>query len=267
MTDAATESASNAAPGFAKHPGYRLKLLPTAKRVRVTFGGETIVDTLDALLVREGSYPPVYYFPWADFKSESAEKTDHGSYCPFKGDASYWTLKAGGKTAENAVWGYEAPYNEVPGLAGRIAFYWQQMDGWFEEDEEIFGHARDPQVRLDILNSSRPVRVEMGGMVIAETVRARFLFETGLAPRHYIPREDVRMDLLAPSSTRTRCPYKGETEYFSYSNGGEVIEDVAWSYPAPLPEASPIAGHICFHKRHADGIYVDGVRQDSPAPD
>ena len=262
MKDTAT---GNDAPGFAKHPGYRLDLLPTAKRVRVTFGGETIVDTTDALLVCEGSYPPVYYFPWANFESEFAEETDHATYCPFKGDASYWTLTAGGKTAENAVWGYEAPYDDVPGLAGRAAFYWQMTDGWFEEEEEIFGHARNPHVRLDILNSSRPVQVAMGGMIVAETRRTHFLFETGLAPRHYIPREDVRMDLLGPSPTRTRCPYKGEAEYFSFSNGGAGIKDVAWSYSAPFPEASPIAGYICFHKRHADGIFVDDVRQEIPA--
>ena len=138
------------------------------------------------------------------------------------------------------------------------------MDGWFEEDEEIFGHARDPHVRLDILKSTRPVRVEFGGMVVAESNRAHFLFETSLAPRHYIPRDDVRMDLLTESQQRTRCPYKGEAQYFSFSNGGGTIDDIAWTYPTPLPEAAPIANHICFHKRYADGIYLDGVRQEAP---
>ena len=254
----------NSAPGFAKHPGYRLELMPCAKRVRVKFGGEMIIDSTRAILMLESTYVPVYYFPWQDFKSEFADKTAHRSHCPFKGNASYWTLKAGGKTAENAVWGYEAPYDEAHQLAGMVALYWQPMDGWYEEDEEVFGHARDPNVRLDILNSSRPVRVEIGGMVIAESKRTRFLFETGLAPRHYIPREDVRMDLLTESERRTRCPYKGEAQYFSLSSGGETIDDIAWSYATPLPEAVPIADHICFHKRHADGIYVDGVRQEMP---
>ena len=256
----------NSAPGFAKHPGYRLELIPCTKRVRVKFSGETIVDSTDAALMLEGNYVPVYYFPWQDSKAKFAEKTAHRSHCPFKGDASYWTLKAGGKSAENAVWGYESPYDEAHQLAGRVALYWQLMDGWFEEDEEIFGHARDPHVRLDIVKSTRPVRVEIGGMVIAESTRARFLFETGLAPRHYIPREDVRMDLLTESERRTRCPYKGEAQYFSLSNGGETIDDIAWSYATPLPEAAPIADHVCFYKRHADGIYVDGVRQEGPPP-
>ena len=238
--------------------------MPCAKRVRVRFGGETIIDSTRAILMLESTYVPVYYFPWQDFKSEFADKTAHRSHCPFKGNASYWTLKAGGKTAENAVWGYEAPYDEAHQLAGMVALYWQPMDGWYEEDEEVFGHARDPNVRLDILNSSRPVRVEIGGMVIAESKRTRFLFETGLAPRHYIPREDVRMGLLTESERRTRCPYKGEAQYFSLSSGGETIDDIAWSYATPLPEAVPIADHICFHKRHADGIYVDGVRQEMP---
>ena len=256
----------NSAPGFAKHPGYRLELIPCAKRVRVKFGGEPLIDSTAAALMLEGNYVPVYYYPWQDFKAEFAEKTLHRSHCPFKGDASYWTLKAGGKTAENAVWGYESPYDESHQLAGRVALYWQLMDGWFEEDEEIFGHARDPHVRLDIVKSTRPVRVEIGGMVIAESTRARFLFETGLAPRHYIPREDVRMDLLTESERRTRCPYKGEAQYYSLSTGGETIDDIAWRYATPLAEAAPIAEHVCFYKRRANGIYVDGVRQEGPPP-
>ena len=261
----ATTEINNSAPGFAKHPGYRLKVLPCDKRVRVTFGGETIIDSKAAKLLLESPYVPVYYFPKQDFRSEFGEKTAHDTYCPFKGNASYWTLKAGGKTGENLVWGYESPYDEASTLAGHVALYWQPMDGWFEEDEEIFCHARDPHVRLDILKSSRPVRVEVGGSVIAESTRARFLFETGLAPRHYIPREDVRMDLLTKSETRTQCPYKGNAQYFSLSGINPSIADIAWSYAEPLPEASPIAGHICFHKRHVDAIYVDGVRQEKPS--
>ncbi len=184
---------------------------------------------------------------------------------PVQGEASYWTLKAGGKTAENAVWGYQTPYDEMHQLGGLVALYWQEMDGWYEEDEEVFGHARDPHLRLDILPSGRPVRVEIGGITVAESSRARFLFETGAAVRHYVPKQDVRMDLLVPSERRTRCPYKGEAQYFSFSSGADAIADVAWSYASPLPEASPIADYICFHKRHADAIYVDGVRQEAPS--
>ncbi len=262
----ATTEIDNSAPGFAKHPGYRLDVLGCEKRVRVTFGGETIIDSCAAKLLLESSYVPVYYFPKQDFRAEFAEKTAHDTYCPFKGSASYWTLKAGGKVAENAVWGYETPYGEADALADHLAFYWQPMDGWFEEDEEIFCHARNPHVRLDILQSSRPVRVEVGGRVLAESNRARFLFETGLAPRHYIPREDVRMDLLTKSATKTQCPYKGDAQYFSLTGAEPNISDIAWSYAEPLPEAARIAGHICFHKRHVDAIYVDGVRQEKPAP-
>ena len=185
-----TDETTHSAPGFAKHPGYRLDVLPCDKPVRVTFGSETIIDSSAAKLPLESSSVPVYHFPKQDFRTEFAEKTAHDSYCPFKGTASYWTLNAGGKSAENAVWGYETPYDEAEALADHVALYWQPMDGWFEEDEEIFCHARNPQVRLDILKSTRPVRVEVGGIVLAETIRARFLFEIGAAPRHYIPEED-----------------------------------------------------------------------------
>lgn len=261
----ATTAIANSAPGFAKHPGYRLDVLPCGKRVRVTFGGETVIDSSAAKLLLESAHIPVYYFPKQDFRAEFAEKTAHDTYCPFKGNASYWTLKAGGKTAENAVWGYEAPYDEASALADHVALYWQPMDGWFEEDEEIFCHARNPHVRLDILRSARPVRVEVGGRVIAESTRARFLFETGLATRHYIPREDVRMELLTKSETRTQCPYKGDAQYFSLTGIEPNIADIAWSYPEPLPEAAAIADYLCFYKRHVDAIYVDGVRQEKPA--
>jgi len=122
---------------------------------------------------------------------------------------------------------------------------------------------RDPHVRLDIVKSSRPVRVEANGLVIAESNRARFLFETGLAPRHYVPREDVRMDLLTKSEKRTQCPYKGEAQYYSLTGAEHAIADIAWSYEDPLPKATPIAGHLCFHKRQVDAITVDGVRQEA----
>ena len=128
----ATTEINNSAPGFAKHPGYRLKVLPCDKRVRVTFGGETIIDSKAAKLLLESSYVPVYYFPKQDFRSEFGEKTAHDTYCPFKGNASYWTLKAGGKTGENLVWGYEFPYDEASTLAGHVALYWQPMDGWVQ---------------------------------------------------------------------------------------------------------------------------------------
>ena len=137
------------APGFAKHPEYRVELLACPKRVRATFGGETLADSTGALLMRETGIAPVYYFPRADVRLDLMERTEHATFCPFKGEASYWTLAAGGRRAENAAWSYETPYREVHEIGGYLAFYWDRMDRWHEEDEEVFVQARQPSRRRD----------------------------------------------------------------------------------------------------------------------
>jgi uncharacterized protein (DUF427 family) len=252
------------APGFANHPDYRVDFEPCAKRVRAVFGGETIACSTRVMLMRETRYMPVYYFPRVDVRMDLLTRTDHSSFCPFKGDASYWTIDAGSQTAENAAWSYEAPYQETAPIKDTMAFYWDRVDAWYEEDEEVFVHARDPHVRIDILDSSRPVRVTLGGETVAETTRARFLFETGLPTRYYIPAADVRMNLLTPSETRTRCPYKGAAVYWSAALGGAAFEDVAWSYPAPLQESARIKNYLCFFDERVDEITVDGAPVEKP---
>lgn len=116
------------APGFAKHPGHRVEVAPHAGRVRVRFGGEVVADTARALRVLESGHAPVLYVPRADVRDECLAPSDHQTYCPFKGRASYWSLQAGGQRAENALWGYEDPYDEVRALAGHVAFYPERVD-------------------------------------------------------------------------------------------------------------------------------------------
>ncbi len=254
----------NKAPGFAKRPGYEIRFEPCAKRLRVVFGGETIADTTAVRLLHETRHLPVYYFPRDDVRMDLLAATDHHSYCPFKGEASYWTVAAGGKTAENTVWSYEAPYDEVADIKDYLAFYWNKMEHWYEEDEEVLVHARDPYVRVDVLDSARPLRVVLGGETVAETRRARILFETGLPPRYYIPREDVRGDLLLPSETETACPYKGRARYHSVKVGDQTFEDIVWTYSDPLPESSRIKDRLCFFNEKVDAIYLDGEEVPKP---
>lgn len=137
------------------------------------------------------------------------------------------------------------------------------MDAWFEEDEEVFTHPRDPYTRLDILPSSRHVRVEVDGMTIAESTSPRLLFETGLPVRYYLPKTHVRMDLLTASDTESHCPYKGQAEWWSVRVGDTVREDLAWSYRTPLPESQKISGLVAFYDEKVD-IYIDGVLQQRP---
>ncbi len=257
MTEAAT--AQTRASGFADNPDYRVDFEPTAKRVRALFNGVAVVDTTAARLMLETAHTPVYYFPRADVRLDLLRRTERRSFCPYKGEASYWTLAAGARAAENAAWSYESPFDEVAAIKDYIAFYWDAIDGWYEEDDPIFAHPRDPHVRIDVLNSARPVRVVLAGETLAETRRGRFLFETALATRHYIPRDDVRMDLLEPSETHTLCPYKGEAAYFSARIGERRVRDVGWCYPAPLAEAQAIEGYVCFYPERVDALTVDGA--------
>jgi uncharacterized protein (DUF427 family) len=252
------------APGFKTNPDYKILFEPSPRRVRVKFNGETIADSTNAHLLFETRHLPVYYFPRSDVRMDRMAATDHHTYCQYKGTASYWTIRVGDKISENAVWGYPDPFEEVAAITDFVAFYWDRVDAWYEEDEEIFVHPRDPHKRVDVLDSSRPVQVVVRGEVVAETRRARFLFETRLPTRYYIPREDVRMDLLTPSDTSSRCPYKGKARYYTVKINGELFPDLVWSYPDPIPECPKIKGYLCFFNERVDEIRVDGVAVPRP---
>ena len=237
--------------------GHIVTFEPSPKRVRVMVNGKTVADSLNTVLLFETGIRPVYYFPRQDVRADFLKRTDHRSHCPFKGDASYWTLAVGDRQVENAVWGYEQPIEAAAPIKGYMAFYWNKVDHWFEEDEEIFGHARDPHKRVDIIPSSRRVRVTVGGELVADTRRALFLFETGMKTRYYVPPADVRVEFLSPSRTTTICPYKGTASYWSLEVGDKVVEDAIWFYPEPLPESARIKGHLCFYPEKVD-LEVEG---------
>lgn len=253
-------------PLIAPAAGVRFHLEVSPRRVRTELGGATVADSTRALLLREAGRLPVYYFPWSDVRAEALERTDHTTTSDFKGTATYWTVRMGERTAENAAWSYEAPPDGGPDLKGHVAFYWREMDAWYEEDERAFAHARDPyKMGVDARRSARHVRVEHAGVTLAETRRPFLLFETGLPVRYYIPAEDVRMDLLAPSPTITQCAYKGQASYWSARIAGQESADVAWTYREPLVVATPVAGAIAFFQERVDAIFVDGEQVERPA--
>jgi uncharacterized protein (DUF427 family) len=229
------------------------------RRVRVMLGGETVADSKRAKLLHETGHLPVYYFLKEDIRMDLLDESDHTTHCPFKGDASYWSVKVGDRVSENAVWGYPEPVDSAAPLAGYLAFYWNRMDAWYEEDEQVFVHPRDPYHRIDTLDSSRRVKVRVNGEVLAQTERPKILFETGLPPRYYIPPEDV----LLQSEKTTRCPYKGIASYWSVEAGGERVEDLVWYYPDPIPEAAKIKGLLAFFNEKVD-LEMDGEEQERP---
>lgn len=231
------------------------------KRVRAYFGRELVADTRHLKLVWEVPYYPAYYFPRQDVRMDLLTLNGRIQHSPSRGDAHNFTIKAGGREGVDAAWHF--PESPVEGLRELIRFDWSSMDAWFEEDEEVFVHPHDPYTRIDILHSSRHVEVEVNGVKIADTHRPTLLFETRLPTRYYIPKLDVRMDLLAPTDTITGCAYKGFAQYWSVKAGAETFKDLAWSYKTPFPENVKIAGLLAFYNERADFI-VDGERQTRP---
>jgi uncharacterized protein (DUF427 family) len=245
-------------------PGHWVHVSGSPRHVRVIFGGATIADSKRAKLLREAEILPAYYFPKEDVRTDLFVPSEQKSRCPVKGEASYWSIEVGERRAENAAWNYVTPTQEAAGLKDHFAFDWPKMDKWMEEDEEIFKHARDPYKRVDVTPSTRHVRVVIDGHTVAETRRPRLLFETNHPVRYYIPQEDVRMDMLAPSATNSRCPYKGLASYWSVKIAGEQFADLVWGYMDPIPECPKIRGLLCFfHERGCD-IYVDGELLPQP---
>jgi uncharacterized protein (DUF427 family) len=254
---------------FGQRPGGRFNFEAPRKGVlyleesdrwlRGSFAGETVVDSRSVKLLHESGHLPVWYFPESHVRMDLLRPSDHSTRCPFKGEASYWSLAVGDRARENAAWSYRAPIESATALAGLIAFYFDAMDEWLEEEEPVVGHPRDPYHRIDVRDTSRHVRVSVNGEVVAETRRAKVLFEAGLPPRWYIPQEDIRHELLVPSDTRTTCAYKGHASYWSVG----TEDDLVWTYREPLPDARDVRDRLAFFNERVD-LEVDGELQERP---
>ena len=233
-------------------PAHKLLMHEFPRRIRAVFGGQTVVDTTRAMLLHETGLPPQVYVPVQDIRADLIQPTDHHTYCPFKGTASYWTVTAKDQQAENAIWSYPDPNQEASWLAGYAGFYWDAMDEWYDEDERVAGDGRgrlrDPYHRVDVRRSSRPVRVLLKntGTVLAETAHPLLLSETGLPNRFYIMPADVRQDLLEPTDTHTHCQYKGTASYWTVNTGDHKLTDAVWSYPQAEGDAAAVSGYLSF---------------------
>jgi uncharacterized protein (DUF427 family) len=221
----------------------QLRHEPIEKRVRADLGGRTVADSTRAILVWEPRrVVPSYAVPVEDVHAELTE-APAASGQPVSIDDR---VGAGFRLAD-------------ADLSGYVVLDFAAFDAWYEEDERIAGHPRDPFHRVDVRRSARPVRIEVGGEVVAETTQARLLFETQLPTRFYIPREDIRSE-LHPSDRHSHCPYKGDASYWSLDAGGRRREDIAWSYEQPLPDAVAITGLVAFWDERVD-VFLDGERR------
>lgn len=245
-------------------PAHVLYLEDSPRRVRVVVAGEVVAESRRAKLLFETGLMPVYYLPEDDVRDDLLEPTGTSTHCPFKGDASYWTIRVGDDVRADAVWSYPQPLPGAPALAGLRAFRFDAVDEWWEEAERIDVHPRDPYHRCDVIASDRHVVVRVGGEVVADSHRPMVLFETGLPPRFYLPADDVRTELLTDSDTVTSCPYKGTTSrYLTVEAGGQRVEDAAWVYDEVRSEVDGIQGRVCFYDERVD-VELDGQPQDRP---
>jgi uncharacterized protein (DUF427 family) len=249
-----------------------LRYEPTEKRLRASLGDDTVVDSTRALLVWEPRrISPMFAVPASDVGGEllptQVEEPDAPApdllhpgipfavhSCP----GAELTLRAGDTTREGAAF---RPAD--PDLAAYVLLDFDAFDAWYEEDERIVAHPRDPFHRVDIRRSSRHVRIELDGEPIADSSRPTLVFETRLPMRFYLPREDVLV-ALHPSEKRTRCAYKGEASYWSFDAAGRRHDDLAWTYEQPLPDAAALAGLVAFFDDKVD-VIVDGERRERPA--
>ncbi|MGM0385309.1 MAG: DUF427 domain-containing protein [Actinomycetota bacterium] len=229
------------------------------RRVRAYSAGELAVDAVAPLLVWEHQYYPQYFVAESDLEVE-LEPAGKGPRSKVLGPSELFDVVFVDRVLPKAA----RRFPEAPVEAMREAFTltWGDFDTWLEEDEVVHTHPRSPYVRIDALVSSRHVRVVAGGVVVADTTRPVILHETGLGPRYYLPRVDVRMDLLTPTATESHCPYKGTASYWSLAAGDTEVTDAVWGYVMPLPEAVKVAGLVSFwtEKDPALELWVDGTR-------
>jgi uncharacterized protein (DUF427 family) len=237
----------------------RGRVEPSPRRVRGFLGAELVFDTTAARYVWEVPYYPQYYVPLADVRPEFLRDEDHPQHVQF-GPSRIFGLVGASQTRPSSA----RVFDEGDGpVAGLVRFDWAALS-WFEEDEPIYGHPRNPYARVDALRSHRHVRVELDGLVLADTRSPVLLFETGLPTRYYIDRTDVAFEHLEPSDSQTLCPYKGVTSgYWSVRVGDTLHADLAWTYNTPLPAVAPIANLVAFYNEKLD-ITVDGVELPRP---
>jgi uncharacterized protein (DUF427 family) len=225
------------------------------RRMRVRFAGEWIADSEDVVLLHEPGRYPVAYFPRADIRPEVLVGGDRITQHKDLGDTSWFTVRAGDRTAERAAWELVALPEYAAELKGRIAFAWRAMDAFYEEDERILGHAADAYHRIDIRDTSRTLEVRSEGRVVARSEHPVVLYESGFAPRWYVPRADVDETALTPVEGQTFCPYKGLADYYDIAGARKA----AWSYRNAYPEVGRVNDLVSFEPDKVE-VRLDGKR-------
>ncbi|HUA45767.1 MAG TPA: DUF427 domain-containing protein [Solirubrobacteraceae bacterium] len=241
-------------------PGVPQRVLyaePLRRRMSAELGGRTVVCSDNAVLLFEPARYPVAYFPIADFAAGALRPIEHRTMHAELGETAWFEVSGWTRNAARAAWQHVALPEHAASLEGKIALAWRAMDAFYEEDDRILGHAADPYHRIDIRHSSRHLAIRAADRVIADTTSPVVLYESGFAPRWYIPRDDVVADALTPTELQTFCPYKGIASY--YDVGG--ARNAAWSYRAPFGDMATIADLISFEPDQVE-VTLDGERHE-----
>ena len=228
---------------------------PLRRRMRVRFGAGWIADSQDVMLLHEPGRYPVAYFPLGDIADGALQPSDYRTEHRVLGPTSWYAVQGGGQARPRAAWEHTGLPGYAGQLKGRVAFAWRAMDAFYEEDERIVGHAADSYHRIDIRQASRHLVVRHGDQVIADSSRPLALYESGFAPRWYVPRDDVDEPALTPVQGQTFCPYKGVCSYYDIADAGRA----AWSYENAWPEVRRISGLISFEPDKIT-VHLDGTQ-------
>lgn len=230
------------------------------RRMRVKYNGTWIADSENVIVLHEPGRYPVAYFPREDVDERALVASGKVTHHKDLGDTAWYAVRSGDRTTERAAWEFTALPEHAAGLGGRIAFAWRAMDAFYEEDERILGHAADAYHRIDIRNTSRTLEVRLGDTVVARSQHPVVLYESGFAPRWYVPRADIDESRLRPVEGQTFCPYKGLCDYYDVGD----VHRAAWSYPDPYAEVGRIRGMVSFEPDQVE-VRLDGRRLE-PEP-
>ncbi|MCE3551777.1 DUF427 domain-containing protein [Pseudonocardia sp. RS11V-5] len=236
-------------------PGRLLYAEPLRRRMRVRFGGEWIADSDDVVLLHEPGRYPVAYFPPGAIADGVLLSGEHTTRHRDLGLTTWYTVRAGTGDKQRAAYQHVELPDHAGELKARVAFAWRAMDAFYEEDERIVGHAADSYHRIDIRRTSRHLTVHHAGQVVADTSRPLALYESGFAPRWYVPREDTDESALTPVEGQTFCPYKGLCSYYDIGSARRA----AWSYENAWTEVRRVSGLISFEPDKAE-VHIDGTR-------
>jgi uncharacterized protein (DUF427 family) len=236
-------------------PDRMLFAEPLRRRMRVRFGAAWIADSEDVVLLHEPGRYPVAYFPLGDIGADVLRRSEHATRHRDLGPTSWYTVRTGTHSKQRAAWQHTELPDHVGELKGRVGFAWRAMDAFYEEDERIVGHAADSYHRIDIRKTSRHLVVRSGDRVVADTTRPLVLYESGFAPRWYVPRADVDESALNAAQGQTFCPYKGLAGYYDIAGARRA----AWSYEDAWTEVRRISGMVSFEPDEIE-VRLDGVR-------